>query len=131
VVGEAPADDGSVDLTDPNAIEPNLGVPGLSAAQASKVRSMITDGFSTDFGEQSYTFVFNAISCNFIANTCKLTLHMKPFGDATSYARACTMTKLSSFSQLVSTAANGHQSLTDRFANKLDTCIIKVEDSLY
>jgi hypothetical protein len=123
------SDDGTVDVVDPNTPEPLIAdSAGLTQAQASTALTLLDDACSDAWCETEYQFAFRHISCNFPAATC--TLKMTVTRGQTSYARACRMTALHSFKQLVGTAANGYQWLTDRFWTKVDLCASKVEATI-
>lgn len=123
------ADDGTVSLVDPDAPEPLVADgSGLTATQASKVLVMLDDACSDAWCETDYQFSFRHITCDFPAHTCTLRMAVTLHG--TTYARACKMTGLRSFSQLVGTSSNGYQWLTDGFWSRVDTCATKVESSI-
>ena len=106
----------------------------LSSAKSSLVLTLLDDACGDAWCEGDFEWAFKKLVCHFDAGTCTITvLVTRPAWNgvpAASFWRACKMTALTRFSQLVETAPNGYQSLTDRFFTKFDTCATKIEGSI-
>ncbi len=106
----------------------------LSSANASTVLKLIDDACGDAWCEGDFGWAFKKLACNAGQHTCTLTtLVTRPAFEAVPAAtfwRSCKMTGVSRFTQMVSTAPNGFQSLTAIFFDKVDACASKIEASI-
>lgn len=106
----------------------------LSSARSSLVLTLLDDACGDAWCEGDLEWTFKKLVCHFDVGTCTVTvLVTRPASNGVppaSFWRACKMTGLRRFPQLVDTAANGYQSLTDALFTKFDACASKIEASV-
>jgi hypothetical protein len=131
------ADSAEVEAGD--AIEQDLtkAKNDLSAKQAADVVDMINGHCGDSWCEGDLDLNFTKLVCDFTARTCTFTVLVTDPGatdakaDDRTFWRSCKMTQVGTkYADIVDTAKNGWQDLSDPFYAKLDACVTKVEDGI-
>ncbi len=120
---DEPVDDGKADA-----------VSSLTAAQAKIVLQKIDDTCGDTWCDGDFDFAFKKIVCQPSRGSCTLTTFdtYPAFSDLkpSYYWRSCRILGFSHFAELISTAANGYQTLTPEFYDGVSACITKIEASI-
>jgi hypothetical protein len=104
----------------------------LSKAQSKLVLTLLDDACGDAWCEGDYDWRFARMQCHFAQKTCTLTT-LTIDGSSSpnkTYWRSCKIPHLTKFEDLIETAPNGFQSLTDSMFDRATTCIEHIETHL-
>jgi hypothetical protein len=134
------AHDASVSLTDDGIDDAKADAPttgsALTSAQAHTILGLVDDACGDAWCEGDYNYAFKRFTCKTSTSSCTMTVIVIDEGDpeagtaTRSFWRSCKIPGFEAFTDIVETADNGYQSITDTYWDKLDDCMSMIEGSV-
>jgi hypothetical protein len=106
----------------------------LTDAQKKAVLLQLNNICGDTWCDGDWSFTFEKIVCKLDVGTCTWTALIKPSVPVAKpvpvYWRSCKVSNLHSFTDLVTTAANGYQSLNQSYYDASTDCVFAIEPKL-